>query len=238
MVASRDAEIRAAQRLRHMVFAGEMGAQLHSSQPGLDVDEFDRHCDHLVVRDEGTGATVGTYRLLRPGRAPQRLYSETEFDLSDLAPLRDMLVEAGRSCVHPDHRSGAVINLMWTGIARYLHLHGHRWLAGCASVPLTDGGNAAACVWELARTRHLSPPRLRVRPHRPYPVSPPAVPDRAALLRAVPPLLRGYLRLGAWICGEPAYDPDFEVADFFVLRSVDRMNPRYLDHFLGAGAGG
>jgi putative hemolysin len=235
LVASNDEEISAAQRLRHVVFAEEMGARLHSSVPGLDVDDFDEHCDHLVVRDDASGATVGTYRLLPPGRA-RRYYAETEFDLAALEPLRGLLVEAGRSCVHPDHRGGAVINLMWTGIARYLHLHGHRWLAGCASVPVTDGGTAARRVWELARTRHLSPPRLRVRPHRPYLVTPDSTVDRAALLAAVPPLLRGYLRLGAWICGEPAYDPDFEVADFFVLLSVDRVSPRYLDHFLGTGA--
>jgi len=231
LVASNDEEIRAAQRLRHIVFADEMGARLHSPHPGLDVDEFDAHCDHLVVRDDATGATVGTYRLLPPGRAP-RYHSETEFDLSALEPLRGLIVEAGRSCVHPDYRGGAVINLMWTGIARYLHLRGHRWLAGCASVPVTDGGTAARGVWELARTKDLSPPRLRVRPHRPYPVSGESTMDRAN----VPPLLRGYLRLGAWICGEPAYDADFGVADFFVLLSVDRVNPRYLDHFLGTGA--
>jgi putative hemolysin len=237
LIASNDEEIRAALRLRHLVFAQEMGARLQSSVPGLDVDEFDAHCDHLIVRDDTTGATVGTYRLLPPGRAP-RYYSETEFDLSALEPLRGRLLEAGRSCVHPDHRGGAVINLMWTGIARYLHLHGHRWLAGCASVPVTDCGTAARCVWELARTKHLSPPRLRARPHRPYLLSQHSTVDHAAPLAGVPPLLRGYLRLGAWICGEPAYDPDFDVADFFVLLSVDRVNPRYLDHFLGTGARG
>jgi putative hemolysin len=235
-VASTAAEIRAAQRLRREVFADELGARLHSPDPDLDVDEMDAHCDHLVVREELTGATVGTYRLLPPGRAPGgRLYSDGEFELSALDPLRSILVEAGRSCVHPDHRTGAVINLMWTGIARYLHLRGHRWLAGCASVPVANGGHAVACVSELARTKHLSPPRLRVHPHRPFPVGLAPTGDRAAMLAAVPPLLRGYLRLGAWICGEPAHDPDFDVADFFVLLSVDRVNPRYLDHFLGAG---
>ena len=150
-----------------------------------------------------------------------------------MAPLRDVLVETGRSCVHADHRSGAVINLMWTGIARYLHLHGHRWLAGCASVPLFDGGAAADSVWELVRGKHLSPPALRAMPRRPYPTNPLPGTQPAKLLAAVPPLLRGYLRLGAWVCGEPAHDPDFGVADFFVLLSLDRVNPRYLKHFLG-----
>jgi putative hemolysin len=230
LVASTDAEVRAVQRLRHLVFADEMGAQLHSDTPGLDVDRFDEFCDHLVVRNDSTGETVGTYRMLPPEAAVRAggLYSDGEFDLAKFAPLRDALVETGRSCVHPDHRNGAVINLMWAGIARYLHLHNRRWLAGCASVPLADGGLSAAGVWELARTKHLSPPALRVRPRTPYAVGP--APEGKPV---VPPLLRGYLRLGAWICGEPALDADFGVADFFVLLSLDRVDPRYLKHFLG-----
>lgn len=234
LVASTPAEVRDAQRLRHEVFAGELGATLHTTTVGLDIDEFDQLCDHLVVRETTTGETVGTYRMLPPHRASGRLYADGEFDLSALAPLRDVIVETGRSCVHPDHRSGAVINLMWTGIARYLHLHGHRWLAGCASVPLADGGQQAAAVWQVAREHHLSPPRLRVRPHVPYQFPAEQAPASASR-SSVPPLLRGYLRLGAWICGAPAHDADFAVADFFVLLSLDRVDARYLKHFLGTG---
>ena len=137
LVAETPDEIRAAQRLRYAVFAEELGARLHSDEPGLDIDEFDPHCDHLLIREDRSGQIVGTYRMLPPDRAAAagRLYAETEFDLSGLAALREKIVETGRSCVHPDHRTGAVINLMWTGIARYLHLRGYRWLAGCASVP-------------------------------------------------------------------------------------------------------
>ena len=235
LIASTPDEIRAAQRLRHRVFAEEMGARLHTSAAGLDIDAFDAHCDHLVVRDDRTGDTVGTYRMLPPAAAAAagRLYADDEFDLARLAPLRDTVVETGRSCVHPDHRNGAVINLMWAGIARYLHLHNRRWLVGCASVPLDDGGYRADCVWELARTGHLSPPALRVTPRRPYALGPAPAADKATLLRAVPALLRGYLRLGAWICGEPAHDRDFGVADFLILLTLDRVDPRYLKHFLG-----
>jgi putative hemolysin len=175
--------------------------------------------------------------MLPPHRTT-RLYSDSEFDLSGLAELRDQLVETGRSCVHPDHRNGAVINLMWAGIARYLHLRGHRWLAGCASVPVADGGDAVACVWAVAQAKHLAPQRLRVTPRMPYPLHPAPTTDRATLLAAVPPLLRGYLRLGAWVGGEPAHDPDFGVADFFVLVSLDRVDARYLRHYLGSAVGG
>ncbi|MGC9668915.1 GNAT family N-acetyltransferase [Planosporangium sp. 12N6] len=229
-VATEGELVRAAQRLRHRVFAGELGATLHSPVPGSDVDEFDVHCDHLVITENGSGEVVGTYRMLPPGRT-DRLYSDTEFHLGALAPLRDVLVEAGRSCVHPDHRTGAVINLMWAGIARYLHLSGRRWLVGCASVPVAD----ATAVWHRVQARHLAPPALRVRPRTPWPIT--TGPEPTVTM---PPLLKGYLRLGAWVCGPPAYDPDFGVADLLVLLSLDRIDPRYLRHFLAGGqsAGG
>jgi putative hemolysin len=230
LVATDGAQVRAAQRLRHEVFAGELGATLHSTEEGLDVDPFDEFCDHLIIREERTGQVVGTYRMLSPDRAVRAggLYADTEFDLSGLAPLRSGLVETGRSCVHPEHRSGAVINLMWAGIARYMHLHGHRWLGGCASVPLADGGEQAAGVWDLAQRKHMVPSAWRVRPRRQW-TPPAATPAKVT----VPPLLKGYLRLGAEIAGPPAHDPDFDCADFYVLLSLDRINPRYMRHFLG-----
>jgi putative hemolysin len=232
MIADDRRQVEAAQRLRHDVFAAELGATLRPNLDGLDVDEFDEHCEHLIVRDDATGAVVGTYRMLTPQAAARigRRYGDGEFDLSGLRPLRDQLVETGRSCVHPAHRSGAVVNLMWAGIARYLHLRDLRWLAGCASVPLDDGGRTAAAVCRRVRERHLAPPALRVTPHRPWLDPAPCASDGRV---ALPPLLRGYLRLGAWVCGEPAYDPDFGVADFYVLLSMDRMDPRYRRHFLG-----
>ncbi|MEV2196807.1 GNAT family N-acyltransferase [Streptomyces phaeochromogenes] len=225
-----EADVRAAQRLRHDVFAGEMGALLSSSQPGLDVDAFDVYCDHLLVRDTTNGQVVGTYRLLPPDRAAVagRLYSEGEFDLGPLAGIRSGLVEVGRSCVHPDHRDGAVIGLIWAGIARYMVDGGHEWLAGCCSIPLADGGALAAGTWDRVRDKHLAPEEYRVRPLLPWSAEGVARPARTEL----PPLLRGYLRLGAWVCAEPAHDPDFGVADLYVLLSMRRVNPRYLRHFL------
>jgi putative hemolysin len=238
LVARDGAEVRAAQRLRYRVFAEEMGAVLHSPTPGLDEDAFDEHCDHLVVREDATGEIVGCYRMLPPERVTDAgmLYSETEFDLRTLdgvPGLRDALVETGRSCVHPDHRTGAVVSLVWAGIARYLLLSGHRWLAGCASVPLADGGAHAAGVWRTVRDRHYAPPRYRVRPLRPW-VAPDDVdgPRRTVM----PPLLKGYLRLGAWVCGPPAHDADFGVADLFVLLGLDNVDQRYLSYFLGEHA--
>lgn len=231
LVARNDAEIAAAQRLRYEVFATEIGAHLHTDVPGLDVDEFDEFCDHLVVRHEPTGQIVGTYRMLPPERAAEagKLYSDNEFDLTSLSSLRPSLVETGRSCVHADHRSGAVVGLVWAGIARYMLLSGHRWLAGCASVSLADGGALAAGVWDTVRHKSFSPEEYRVTPRRPWNVDATPRPERAV----IPPLLRGYLRLGAWVCGAPALDEDFGVADFFVLLSLDRVDQRYLKFFLG-----
>ena len=225
-----EADVRAAQRLRYEVFAAELGALLATPLPGHDIDAFDSYCDHLLVREETTGQVVGTYRLLPPERAAVagRLYSEGEFDLTPLDAIRPGLVEVGRSCVHPGHRDGAVIGLIWAGIARYMVDRGHEWLAGCCSLPLADGGALASATWDRVRAKHLAPQEYRVPPLLPW------VPNTtpAAAPADLPALLRGYLRLGAWVCAEPAHDPDFGVADLYVLLSMRRVNPRYLRHFL------
>ncbi|MFB9393355.1 GNAT family N-acetyltransferase [Streptomyces coeruleoprunus] len=230
-------DVRAAQRLRHQVFAGELGARLDGPEPGLDSDAFDAYCDHLLVRDETTGDVVATYRLLPPERAriAGRLYAEGEFDLARLDPIRHDLVEVGRSCVHPAHRNGAAISLVWAGIAHYMERTGHDWLAGCCSVPLTDGGTLAAATWNTVKSRHLAPEEYWVTPHRLWSAD---TAPRPAARTEIPPLLRGYLRLGAWVCGAPAHDPDFGVADLYVLLSLRRANPRYLRHFLSLGDAG
>ncbi|ONI83336.1 GNAT family N-acetyltransferase [Saccharothrix sp. ALI-22-I] len=234
LVARDSDEVVAAQRLRYQVFASEMGAVLHTSVPEHDVDYFDRFCDHLVVRDDRTGDIVGTYRMLPPEGAADagRLYSDGEFDLSALDALRPSLVETGRSCVHPDHRNGAVVSLVWAGIARYMLLSGHSWLIGCASVPLHDGGSFAAGVWDAVRTKHHAPDEYRVTPLTPWDVASVQRPEKTVL----PPLLKGYLRLGAWVCGPPALDADFGVADLPVLLGMDRVDQRYLKFFLGETA--
>ncbi|MFD7901512.1 GNAT family N-acetyltransferase [Kitasatospora sp. NPDC059722] len=229
-------DVRAAQRLRHQVFAGELGAVLHSPVAGLDVDPFDEYCDHLLVREGQDGTVVGTYRLLRPeaARRAGRLYSDGEFDLSALAPVRPGLVEVGRSCISAEHRgNGAVINLMWGGIARYMVETGNTWLGGCCSVPLDDRGATAARVWDAVSAKHLAPEEYRVTPHRRWDAAGVPRAERGAL----PALLRGYLRLGAWVCGEPAHDPDFDCADLYVLLSLERTDPRYLRHFLAGVPG-
>lgn len=222
---------RAAQRLRWRVFAEEFGARLQAREPGIDEDIFDAHCEHLVARDDASGETIGTYRLLSPQRAAQLgcYYAETEFDLTRLAPIRERMVEVGRSCIHPDYRNGTVIALLWSGLARYMLVHRYRYLAGCASIGLADGGRNAASVWAQLRETHLAPIEYQVFPRCRLPLEDLDPAARAAL----PPLLKGYLRCGAWICGEPAWDLDFNAADLFVLLDIARVESRYARHFLG-----
>lgn len=224
-------EVRAAQRLRYAIFGEEMGARLDGPEPGIDQDRFDPYCDHLLVRERATGAVVGTYRILSPRAAAAAggYYSEQEFDLARLAPLRATLVEVGRSCIRADHRTGAAIALLWAGLARYMLARGHGYLVGCASISLADGGRTAARAWRELAARHLAPPERRVVPHLRLPLA--RLDDGGAA--ELPPLVRGYLRLGAQVCGEPAWDPDFNTADVLVLLPMSRVSARYARHYLG-----
>ena len=229
-IARTEAEIQEAQRIRFKVFGEEMGATLPSAATGLDIDRFDTFCDHLLVRNHEDNKVVGTYRMLPPDQAVKAggYYSETEFDMSRLANLRDRMVEVGRSCVHPDYRDGATITQLWGGLADYIVKNGHEYLIGCASISMGDGGHYAASVYDKIRNLHAAPSEYTVFPHCPLPLH--------ALNRnldvSIPPLIKGYLRLGAYIAGQPAWDPDFNCADLFILMPVSRMNPRYTKHFM------
>jgi putative hemolysin len=225
-------EVREAQRLRHRIFAEECGARLATHSSGIDEDEFDSLCDHLIVRDVRRDMVVGTYRILPASRAQQlgRFYSESEFDLTNLKPLAPRLVEVGRSCIHPEYRQGAVITLLWAGLAQYMTSGGYEYLMGCASISLADGGIQATETYASLRDTCMSPHHWRVVPHRPFPVGSCRLIGKPAL----PPLVKGYVRLGAFICGEPGWDERFNTADLLMLLPLSRMDPRYARHFLGA----
>jgi putative hemolysin len=225
--------IEAAQRLRYDVFSSEPGFALTGQ--GLDVDRFDEHCDHLLVREENSGALVGCYRMLSPigAVAAGGLYTATEFDVRALDPLRPSLVEMGRAVVRKDHRNGAVVLLMWAGILAYLDRRGYDYVTGCVSVPVAGGGEAPGSqirgVRDFVLRRHAAPARYRLHPHRPVVIDGCPLDDIPAPARPViPPLMRGYLRLGARVCGEPAYDADFGVADFPALLDKGHADTRYL----------
>jgi len=211
-----------------------MGACIETVRPGVDQDRFDPHCEHLLVRDDETNEVVGTYRILPP-RSAHRIggyYSEQEFDLGRLAHLRPNLVEVGRSCIHPNYRSGATIFLLWEGLARYMMENCYEHLIGCASLSMGDGGHAAASIFERIKDRHLCPLEYRVFPRCRLPL------ERldASCEASLPPLVKGYLNVGAWICGEPAWDPDFNVADLLILLPLANINARYAQHFFAKAA--
>jgi putative hemolysin len=222
------ADLQEAQRLRYRVFAQEMGAKLGAGAAGLDQDEFDLYCDHLLVRDTASGMVVGTYRILPPHRREQigRLYSASEFNLERLEHLQPSLIEVGRSCVHPEHRTGAAILQLWAGLAQYMRLGRYQHLIGCASATLGDSGEQAAALRDELQP-YLCEPEFRVFPRRPFAHEHLA---RAANIE-MPPLIKGYLRLGAKVCGEPAWDPDFNTADFLIWLSLENLQPRYARHF-------
>jgi len=224
-------DLRAAQRLRHRVFVEEMGARLPLTEPGIESDRFDHYCQHLLVWDEDTDQAVGCYRILTDSQALRAggYYSQTEFDLTRVLSVPGRLIEVGRTCVHPDYRSGAVLSLLWSGLARFMLMHRYDYLMGCASIPLSGGVQQVGAIWHALAASHLSPPSLRVFPKTPFAALPESASGTSAEL---PPLIKGYLRLGAQVCGEPAWDPAFNVADLFLLLSLDRVSARYAQHFI------
>jgi len=229
-LASSPEEVREAQSLRYKMFVQTMGLASLSNPEGLDADEFDSFCDHLLVRDNQTLEVVGTYRLLSPTNARKlgRMYSENEFDLSRLANLRGRMVEAGRACIHPDYRGGSVLMLLWSGLAEYMQRERAEFLVGCASISLADGGQNAAAVYRALVEKHIAPPEYRVTPHLPFPIEQLEVSNQEA---NIPPLIKGYMRSGTWICGAPAWDPDFDSADLLLLLPLRNLESRYARHF-------
>jgi putative hemolysin len=240
--------IEAAQRLRHDVFTSEPGFAVSGASAGFeagrDADRFDEYCDHLLVREDNSGELVGCYRMLPPpgAIAAGGLYTATEFDIEGLDPLRPSLVEMGRAVVREDHRNGGVVLLMWAGILAYLDRCGYDYVAGCVSVPVCAAdeetpGSQIRCVRDFVRRRHAASEQYTVHPYRPVTLGGKGLDDIDPPARvAVPPLMRGYLRLGAQVCGEPAHDPDFGVGDFPALLDKRRADTRYLRRLRSVGA--
>ena len=224
------ADVRAAQRLRYRVFVEEGGAQLASTVLHHELDAFDPWCEHLLVRRQADGEVVGTYRVLTPQKAQLNggLYADAAFDLAPLWALRPRLMELGRACVHPAHRTGGVILALWRALAQLMQQRGLETMIGCASVPMRDGGHAAASLWQRLSMTHLAPPELQVRPRLPLPI------EHLERTRDVkpPPLIKGYLRLGAKLLGPPSWDPDFQTADLPMMVSLSELPARYRRHFL------
>jgi len=223
-------DIEAAQRLRFEVFNIEMKEGLQSSYDrGLDVDDFDPLCDHLIVRAAKGGPVIGTYRLLRGSEARSHFgfYSEREFDLAKIKKLKGELLELGRSCVHKDYRDQAVLDSMWQAIADYIRKNRVSYLFGCASLHTTDPGEVSQ-LFGLLKEKYFAAESLRVNPlpERLFQGLDERVKigNRRKLFFQLPSLIKGYLRVGAVLCGPPALDREFGTTDFFLLLEVEQLS--------------
>jgi len=228
------ADVRAAQALRYQVFGEEMGAKLKGGEYGLDTDELDPYCQHLLVRESATARVVGCTRILTDEAARQigRFYSEGEFDLDAIKALPGRVLEVGRTCIAPEYRQGAGIAVLWSGLAAFTNLHGFDYLFGCASLPLGEQDAQAAAIMNRLRRQALAAPERQVTPRMPL-LAPPV--SEQVLDAPLPPLVKAYVRLGAKVCGEPCRDPDFGVADVLMLLDMDELSPAYSRHFIERG---
>jgi putative hemolysin len=239
-IATDPSEIEEAQRLRFQVFNLELNKGLQTAyERGLDIDEFDAYCDHLIVRDLKSGDVVGTYRLLRGSQARRHIgfYSEKEFDLSRIKSLDGELLELGRSCARRDFRDRALIPLMWEAIREQVRKHRVRYLFGCGSLYTTDAVEVSS-MFSLLKNKYYAPDALRVYPvdHCRFASLPEADQDldEPALFQKLPSLIKGYLRIGALVGGPPALDAEFGTADFFLLLDFAGLKDEYLKR-LGLG---
>ena len=221
-------EIRQAQALRYQIFSAEMGAQIKTIIPNYDIDYFDSYCHHLVVQEKKSQQIVGYTRILTSDQAKLagRFYSESEFDLSQIFKLSGSLMEIGRTCVHPDYRKGAIMGLLWSGLARFMTANRFEYLMGCASIPMRD--HNYNILFTKLQEHYSTSHDLRVVPKMPLQ----KVKENLPSSLPIPALLKAYLRLGAQIAGEPCWDPNFKVADVFILLSINNLQQRYLKHFI------
>lgn len=248
-LAETEEDVAAAQRLRYRVFVEEMGADASPENRALrqERDAFDQHFDHLIIVDEESVAedpldrVVGVYRLLRGAVAKQGcgFYGASEYDLDKVLHYPREVMELGRSCVDAAHRGGAAMHLLWTGLGHYVAEHDVEIMFGVASFHGVDPAPLAMPLSYL-HYNHLAPEDLRVRTQPEHFVKMDTVPqdqvNRAEALRAIPALIKGYLRLGGFV-GEGAFvDHDFNTVDVCLLMDTARMVDRYKNFYQQTGA--
>lgn len=235
-------EIDAAQALRYQVFYREMAARPspETAKSRRDVDDFDLYCDHLLVIDHSRGgaadAVVGTYRLLRRGPAAKagRFYSASEYDISKLIAVPGEILELGRSCVDVGYRNRPTMQLLWRGISAYVFHHQVEVMFGCASLPGTDV-QAHADTLSYLYHYHLAPPALRPRAldslFVDMKLKPQPTLDPRASLASLPPLVKGYLRLGGFVGDGAVIDGQFNTIDVCVVVKTELVTEKYMRHY-------
>lgn len=241
-IAETAAEIDAAQALRYQVFYEEMGAHPDAATRASrrDHDDFDAVADHLLVLDhnlgEGPEAVVGTYRLIRRQGAEKlgRFYSAAEYDLAPLLAYPGEVMELGRSCVAEAYRTRGTLQLLWSGIAAFVFRHRIDLMFGCASLHGTDP-EALAPQLSYLHTNHLAPPELRPRALADRYVAmdrlPPDAQNQRAALAALPPLVKGYLRLGGFVGDGAVIDQQFNTTDVCIVVKTALVTDKYYRHY-------
>lgn len=216
--------------MRFEVFNIEMKKGLELSyRQGLDADDYDPLCDHLIVRDLNSKQVVGTYRLLLGSKARKHFgfYSEREFRLDNIKKAGGELLELGRSCAHKDYRDKSVISFMWDAIFDYVESYKVRYIFGCASLSTVQPAEVSK-LYAYLKARYYAPEEFRV-----YPVPEKIFPgldesatisDEQAIFLRLPGLIKGYLRIGALLCGPPALDAEFGTTDLFLLLDVAKRS--------------
>lgn len=228
--ADSEALIKEAQALRFRVFSKEMGAKLKTESEGLDYDEVDNYCDHLIVYDNVNKKIVGYTRLLNQDQAERlgRFYSQSEFDLDQVLTLPGRFLEIGRTCVDPDYRGGAILTTLWSALVQYALEGQFNYLLGCASITPGPSGFAVDAVYRNIDAKNIAPSSLQVKPSIPVPGTLRCERDESG----IPPLLKAYFRFGAMVCGEPCWDEDFNCMDLFMLLPLDQLQERYSKHYM------
>jgi putative hemolysin len=236
------ADIDAAQALRYRVFYEEMGAQstAETAATRRDVDSFDDVADHLLVidhaRGDEAGKVVGTYRLIRRSAAARHggFYSAAEYDISRIAAYNGEILELGRSCVDISARNRPTMQLLWRGIAAYIFHYDIGVMFGCASLPGTDP-DAVALPLSYLYYHHLAPADLRTRAlpslHVDMARLAPEAVDPAKALMELPPLIKGYLRLGGYVGDGAVIDRQFNTTDVCIIVKSDQVTDKYSRHY-------
>ena len=216
--------------LRYQIFLEESGAaDLEDARDGYDVDEYDSICDHIIIKDKENDRIVGTYRVIS-SLYSEDFYSQSEFDLDEFLMAEGEKLELGRACIHHGHRNGAVIDLLWKGIAEYIQLTNTRFLFGCSSIKITEPSEAKRLLDYLSEDNNTCDD-YKIRPIGKFNMDLDGIHsanlDDSECKSLIPPLLRSYFTAGSKVFGQPALDLDFKCVDFLTILDMREISNGY-----------